>query len=108
MNVKEQSITTLDYTISFVLRVGLSISVLLILIGGIGYLWESPSLFQTHASVKNGTNASFSITLIDYGIRLLILTPAMRVFACLVIFAKERDFLYVAFASFILAVLLYK
>jgi uncharacterized membrane protein len=44
---------------------------------------------------------------IQVGLLLLIATPIARVVFCVIGFARQRDILYVAISSFVLAILFY-
>lgn len=53
-----------------------------------------------------GVGAGNPLALVGLGLFLLILTPVARVFISIVLFARERDRLYTAVCTFVLAMLL--
>lgn len=57
-------------------------------------------------AVFKGVVAAEPLSLIQLGLLLLLSTPIARVVASIVMFAAERDLLYVAFTVFVLGVLL--
>ena len=110
----------LDYILNMVLRIGLFLAISIVFCGGVIFLWKNGtemidySIFDgVPASLKGPVNV-FNAALpdrlsavIQLGIMLLIATPVVRVITCLIVFAAERDILYVLLSFFVLAVLLF-
>ena len=101
------------------LRAGIIISAFVVSVGGVIYLvrhGNSPAdyrIFQGEPSdlrhVRGILNDALSFSargIIQFGLLLLIATPVARVAFSIIGFAKERDRMYVAFASLVLAILL--
>jgi len=116
--------TGLDYILNLVLRLGLTLAVIIVLCGGILFLWQNSGvnvdyhLFNGEpATLKSLWNildnaiemsiADRTLSLIQLGIIVLIATPVMRVVSCLIVFMLERDFVYIFISGFVLIVLLY-
>jgi uncharacterized membrane protein len=110
----------IDRFLSRVLRGGLLIAFLIVAIGGTLYLWrhgtEIPEyhVFKGEPRELRGISGIVSYALhdksmgiIQLGIILLIATPIARVASCLLIFALQRDYLYITLATIVLLVLLY-
>jgi len=57
--------------------------------------------------VIDGVVHGDSISVIQLGVLLLIATPIARVLFSVIGFARERDWMYVAFSTLVLALLLY-
>lgn len=112
--------TTIKRVVSVVLRTGVSLSALVVLIGGIYYLvrhGEEPVAFHLFRGEPSADRIVGQIlfgavhqrgrSIIQTGILLLIATPIARVAFSLVGFALERDGKYVLITAIVLAVLLY-
>ncbi|HEY9899972.1 MAG TPA: DUF1634 domain-containing protein [Pantanalinema sp.] len=61
---------------------------------------------HTLPQLIHGIQAGDPIALMGLGILLLILTPTLRVVTSLVLFIKQRDWLYTLICTFVLAMLL--
>ena len=120
MNAPLDRKLTLDYVISFVLRIGLFLSIATVAYGGAVLLWNhsgevidyhlfdsEPASLRDFSHIFNDTAADPTLVIIQLGIILLISTPIIRVLSCLVLFAVERDLLYVILSAFVLGALLY-
>jgi uncharacterized membrane protein len=102
------------------LRAGVFLSALLVLVGGIVYLarhggevanygafrgepakYRNPMLLLSPGTFLRGQG------LIQLGLVLLILTPVARVAFSVFAFARERDWIYAAISSLVLALLAY-
>ena len=105
--------------IGLVLRIGVSISALVILCGGILYLRERHSdlvAYQVFSGqppnlihiveIFRGAFHLRPASLIQSGLLLLIATPIARVALAAVAFSLERDRMYLIFASIVLAILI--
>ena len=110
----------MEVTISQMLRVGVSLAAIVVLIGGILYLWQAhgagpdyrhfhgvPSPADRFGPVFDGVRHLDSRSIIRLGILLLIATPITRVAFCIFGFAVQRDKIYILVSSIVLAVLLY-
>jgi uncharacterized membrane protein len=102
------------------LRTGVLISALIVLLGGIVYLARhgksppdyrvfhgEPNEFRTVRGIVNSVLSFAGRGTIQFGLLLLIATPLARVCMSIVGFAAEKDWMYVAFASIVLVILLY-
>jgi uncharacterized membrane protein len=110
----------LETIISNLLRGGVLLSVTIVATGGTAYLirhhgdialyshfhGESSNL-RTFAEIWRGTMQLKSDALIQLGLLVLIATPIARVALAAVGFYMERDRLYVAVSSIVLAILMY-
>jgi uncharacterized membrane protein len=118
--VASESDLKMDITIGRMLRAGVSVAALVVLLGGILYLWRAhgvetdyrhfhgvPSPADRISPVLDGVRHLDSRSIIQLGILLLIATPIMRVAFCVFSFAAQRDKLYVVVSGIVLTVLLY-
>lgn len=115
--------TSLQRVISITLRSGISLASATGMIGGLLYtlhhgtervnfstfvgthsLFASPS--KLLPSLLSGDEAVRSLSIIQIGILILLLTPVTRVALSIVGFALERDRLYVAITSVVLLTLM--
>jgi uncharacterized membrane protein len=107
----------MEIEIGLMLRIGVSISAAVVLLGGVLYLFRETPLpdyahfradrLTTVASVFHGVARLDASSVIQLGILLLIATPVVRVVFCVVGFARQRDRLYVAVSALVLAILIY-
>ncbi|PMD73163.1 DUF1634 domain-containing protein [Companilactobacillus nuruki] len=101
-----------ELIIGKILRIGVSISAIVILIGvalyfmnGSGYVGNSfPRRFS---AIFNGLAAGKSYAVIMSGVFLLILTPVLRVVVSIYAFYKEHDTLYVVITTIVLVILMF-
>jgi uncharacterized membrane protein len=109
----------LEIAMGRMLRIGVSLSAFVVLVGGALYLREFhgsiPDYSQFHSSrapYRSVTAILASLThlesksLIDFGILLLIATPISRVLFGVIGFSMEKDRMYAAVSAVILAILL--
>jgi uncharacterized membrane protein len=110
----------IEIIIGNLLRAGVLLSVSVVLLGGSLYLarhghstadyrtfqGESSSL-RTLTGIRHGALHLSGLAIIQLGLLLLIATPIARVIFSAIAFARERDFLYVAFTLAVLAILAY-
>jgi uncharacterized membrane protein len=102
------------------LQIGVGISAIVTLIGGLMLLARhgheipvytpfrgEPEEIRTLAGIVQGVFAADARAIIQFGLVLLIATPIMRVAFTWVAFALQRDRMYVAITTIVLAVLLY-
>jgi uncharacterized membrane protein len=110
----------LEQRLGTLLRGGVILSAAVTLIGGIMYLAAhgatpasyhtftgEPADLRTVGGVIAGVARGDSVSIIQLGVLLLIATPIARVFMSVIGFARERDWLYVAFSLLVLALLSY-
>ena len=110
----------LELIIGNLLRAGVLLAAAVVLIGGvlylaghngdrIGYRQFSPGgpAIQSVAGILQSASHLDSEGLIQLGLLLLIATPVARVALAIVIFAVQRDRLYVVVTILVLAILLY-
>ena len=110
----------MDAIIANMLRGGVMTSAAIVLIGGVMYLFQHPGLAPRY-NVFHGEIARLrdpvriaaaafhgeARSIIQLGLLVLIATPILRVFLCVVGFFSQRDRLYVAVSLTVLCVLLY-
>jgi uncharacterized membrane protein len=112
--------TLLDRRISILLRTGMLISAAVVLLGGILLLVRQGSMVPNYhvfhgqprdlrslTGIISGAVHGHPLSIIQFGLLLLIATPVARVVFSVIEFALERDYLYVAISSIVLMVLLY-
>jgi uncharacterized membrane protein len=110
----------MDLVIGRLLQVGVAISAVIVLIGGILYLrrhggevFEIQSFRSEPAELRRPSAILWSAfdgrasALIELGLLLLIATPVARVALAGYIFFRERDGLYTFVAVFVLAILVF-
>ncbi|MGA3127383.1 MAG: DUF1634 domain-containing protein [Candidatus Korobacteraceae bacterium] len=110
----------IELIIGTLLRIGVLFSAIVVLIGGIIYLFRhglataSYRTFEGELSplrslpgIGHGVLQLSGRAIIQFGLLLLIATPVARVVFSAVAFARERDYLYVAFTLAVLAILGY-
>jgi uncharacterized membrane protein len=104
--------------IGWVLRLGVIVSISIVFIGGIIYLWRHgqevadhhqfkgvPEFIQTVGGVFHGVFTFRGQAIIQLGIALLILTPILRVVFAAIGFGLEKDRLYVVISLIVLAII---
>uniref|UniRef100_A0A7V4XUT3 DUF1634 domain-containing protein n=1 Tax=Acidobacterium capsulatum TaxID=33075 RepID=A0A7V4XUT3_9BACT len=110
----------MDNIIANMLRAGVMTAAAIVLLGGVMYLFQHPGAAPSY-SVFHGEVAQLrdpvgivktalqghARSIIQFGLLLLIATPIVRVFLCVVGFFSQRDRLYVAVSLIVLCVLLY-
>ncbi|MEI8364935.1 MAG: DUF1634 domain-containing protein [Parachlamydiaceae bacterium] len=110
--------TSLDIILSRVLQCGLVISLLATLSGGILLLWQrggetvdykifvgAPVDLRNVLTIVYGAFQGNALALTQLGILMMIITPTIRVLACVILFACQRDRLYVILSAFVLVIL---
>jgi uncharacterized membrane protein len=110
----------IEQVIGNLLRLGVLISALVVLIGGVFYLYDEGGNPAPPEALKNGTPGQFRRVLdaardvrelprkglIEFGLLLLIATPIARVVFSVVAFAAQRDHVYVFITLLVLGILL--
>jgi len=100
-----------ELIVSKVLRIGVLISAAVIMWGLLQLLITGVSGYPeatypvTLGDVLQGVADFKSVAIIQTGLFLLILTPVLRVASSLVVFLKEKDYLYVGITLTVLCIL---
>ncbi|HEY7172105.1 MAG TPA: DUF1634 domain-containing protein [Vicinamibacterales bacterium] len=110
----------IDMLLAYVLRVGVLAAAVLVLSGGVIYLythWQATAAYQVFRgqppdlrSVAGAFKSARALTgegLIELGLLLLIATPIARVALSVILFARQRDWLYVGVTLLVLTLLTY-
>ena len=110
----------MELWIGNILRIGVGVSALLVLFGGILYLYHYGFMGPGYATFKGepnrlkdihgilGSALSFnSRGIIQLGLLCLIATPILRVILSVGIYIKQKDPLYVIITSIVLSLLVY-
>ncbi len=105
------------------LRRGVFTACAIALVGGMLYLWQHggdpmpdythfdyddahPANYTTLGGILHGVRSMTAESWIQLGVIALLLTPIMRVLFSLVDFLQERDWLYAAITSAVLAIII--
>jgi uncharacterized membrane protein len=109
----------MDQCIATLLRAGVLLAAAITLAGGVWHLAQSggvlphyrvfhgePVEMRSLAGVIHGVAAGHAADLIQLGLLLLIATPVARVILCAILFAFQRDRVYVGITAIVLGVLL--
>lgn len=109
----------LELTMARVLVIGVRIAALLVIAGAALLLWRhgmetisyhlflgEPALLSLPA-ILTSIGQGHGRALIQLGLICLVLTPVVRVAMASIIFAREKDCVYVGITAFVLFVLLY-
>lgn len=120
MTRREWTDRRVETIVGNLLRVGVIISAIIVLAGGIVFLVRhgmepanyrvfrgEPSELRHVRGVLRGIAALHSRAVIQLGLLLLIATPIARVGFSVFGFAREHDRMYVAFTGVVLVILLY-
>jgi uncharacterized membrane protein len=112
----EEKVIRLELIVSYLLRIGVALSLAVTFVGLVLLLSTDPSEAvvrqtggfnpQTPATVFADLLRLRPKAIIDAGLILLILTPVFRVAVTAVAFILDRDLVYTAITLFVLAVLL--
>ena len=97
-----------EILVSATLRVGVALAALCSLVGAIVYFSGHGSDIASYATFHavRVAPALTGIGLLSLGVAVLIATPIVRVAILVVIFLRERDWLYTTVSAFVLGVLL--
>ena len=93
--------------VSATLRVGVALAALFSLAGALWYFSQTrtvPAYGSFHA--VRVAPALTGIGLLSLGVAILIATPIVRVAILIIVFLRERDWLYTAVSAFVLGVLI--
>jgi uncharacterized membrane protein len=118
MNADRES--RVDMLLAYVLRTGVLAAAVLVVSGGVIYLythWHATAAYRVFRgqppelrSVAGAIASARALTgdgLIELGLLLLIATPIARVALSVILFARQRDWLYVGITLLVLALLAY-
>lgn len=110
----------METVIGVMLRTGVMLAAGVVLTGGVLYLYQNhgprpdyrqfhgePSRLMDFTSIAHGVATADARSIIMLGLLLLIATPVARVAMCVLGFLLERDKLYVAVSTVVLAILMY-
>jgi len=118
----ERKVRQTELAISMLLRIGVAISILVIIAGTVISFVHHPEYFTSTEAFDTvtGTSASFPTSpraifdglldlqgraIVMIGLYLLILTPVMRVGVSIIAFAHERDRAFVVITAFVFLLL---
>lgn len=109
-----------EQRIGRLLQIGVLVSALVVIIGGIALLSRhgavradfrsfrgEPSELSSIGGIVRGAGRLDSAAIVQLGLVLLIATPVMRVGLTLIAFRRQRDRLYVVITAFVLTLLVY-
>jgi uncharacterized membrane protein len=110
----------MEIEIGTMLRVGVTLSAMVVLLGGVLYLRHASGAvldyahfhatadpLRSIAGVARGVARLDPESIIQLGILLLVATPIVRVVFCVVGFARQRDAAYVGISIVVFLVLMY-
>jgi uncharacterized membrane protein len=110
--------TDMQVVIGWVLRIGVIVSISIVLFGGIIFLYRHghevvdhrkftgiPDFIQTFGGIIHGIFTFRGQAIIQFGIILLIATPILRVIFSTIGFVLERDKLYVFISLLVLFII---
>ena len=110
-NTKIES-AKIDKIIGYILRIGVTISSIVILIGLLMYFFNGGSGYKSGYyptslnTIEQGISQGKSFAVIMLGLLLLISTPVLRVITSIVPFYLERDWTYVVITTIVLIILI--
>lgn len=105
-------IEEMEIIISNFLRIGVVLSATIVFIGLLMFLVSGNSGYSgdyfptTPTEIFNGVLLVKPYAIILLGLIILILTPVFRVGVSILVFVKEKDFLYVKITSFVFIILI--
>jgi uncharacterized membrane protein len=110
----------IETLVGVMLRTGVLLAAAVVLTGGVLYLAQNrgprpdyehfrgePARLMSLSAIGHGVMTGDARSIIMLGLLLLIATPVARVGMCIVGFLMERDKLYVAVSSVVMAILVY-
>lgn len=112
VEIKKSNIEDAEIIISKLLQVGVLLSAAVMLVGFLMFILTGSSGYKNNAfpsslfMVLQGLVAIKPDAIILTGLFILILTPVFRVGVSILIFLKEKDFLYVAITAFVFLILI--
>lgn len=112
MEKEDSKIEEMEIIISNFLRIGVVLSAIIVFIGLSMYLISGNSGYTgsyfptTLSEILSGFIVFKPYAIILVGLLLLILTPVFRVGVSILVFVKEKDYLYVKITSFVFLILI--
>lgn len=112
-NKKSEEIEKAEIMISKSLRVGVILSAIIIVIGLLLFIKTGNSGYQGSyfptrlGEIFKGIIGIKPYAIILAGLYILILTPVVRVAVSIIVFLKEKDYLYTKITLFVLAILIF-
>lgn len=110
--VKKSNIEDVEIIISKLLQVGVLLSAAVMLVGFLTFILTGGSGYENNAfpsrllMILQGLAAFKPYAIILTGLFILILTPVFRVGVSIIVFLKEKDFLYVAITAIVFSILI--
>jgi uncharacterized membrane protein len=107
-----ENVETMEIVISKYLRIGVALSAIIIIAGLLRFLIVGSGGYpvgrypSSIGGIMKGLIAAKPDAIILTGLFLLILTPIFRVGVSIILFFKEKDYLYVSITSFVFIILL--
>ena len=106
--------------LSHVLRAGTVVSITIVFIGGIFFIYRHgqslsdyhkfngiPNFIQNASGIFHGIWALHGQAMIQFGIVLLIATPILRVVFSAIGFALEKDYMYIGISLLVLGIIFF-
>lgn len=112
MEKQDSNIQEMEIIISNFLRIGVVLSAIIVFVGLSMYLISGNSGYTgsyfptTLSEIFNGFISFKPYAVILVGLIILILTPVFRVGVSILVFIKEKDFLYVKITSLVFIILI--
>jgi len=110
--------TDMQTVIGWVLRIGVIVSISVVFVGGIIFLYRHghevanhkqfkgiAAFIRTPAGILNGIITIRGQAIIQFGIILLIATPVLRVIFSAIGFVLEKDYLYIGISVLVLCII---
>ncbi|NVY97161.1 DUF1634 domain-containing protein [Lactobacillus sp. DCY120] len=108
--MSKEELNEIELIIGKILRVGVIVSVIVMIIGLGLMVIQTPTGTTVHfpttiSGLVHGIGHFQAASIMMLGIFLLILTPVLRVVVSIYAFAKEKDYLYVIITTLVLVIL---
>jgi uncharacterized membrane protein len=110
--------TDMQAVIGWVLRIGVIVSITVVFLGGIIFLYRHghevadhkqfkgiPDFISTAGGIFHGIATIRGQAIIQFGIILLIATPILRVIFSAIGFVREKDYLYIGISVLVLCII---
>lgn len=108
---KEQEMRKIELAIGEILRIGVIVSVVVIMLGVIFYFINNGGGYAGNnfptslTGIFSGIIAGKAYAIMMLGLLLLIFTPVLRVVVSIYAFAKEKDHMYTIITTIVLVIL---
>jgi uncharacterized membrane protein len=112
VEIKKSNIEDIEIIISKSLQVGVLLSAIVMLAGFLMFILTGHSGYENNTfpsslpMIMQGLVAFKPYAIILTGLFFLILTPVFRVGVSIIVFLKEKDFLYVAITAIVFSILI--